>query len=79
MPRNELDIEMNQEKPEEMREWVISLGYTPDTWSDILAKRTGSHQLRAAITIAQGTEPRVLRTVINEIRKTEGIWTGELG
>ncbi|MBM3209615.1 hypothetical protein FJZ40_05015 [Candidatus Shapirobacteria bacterium] len=53
--------------PEEAREQLTNLGYDPDRWSNILRGHS-LHVIKALITIARGTEPKLPGQVYAEMR-----------
>lgn len=63
----ELSVSMRVDRlglsPELARERLVKLGYTDDLWDEILEKRGSSHEVRACIIIASGTQKRLFDTV----------------
>lgn len=60
-------------KPVNAAKRLESLGFTQDMWEDIIENKLISHEVRALITIATGTEPRLLGQVYREERVKDGL------
>jgi hypothetical protein len=60
-------------KPERAKEKLEDMGYTPNLWGKLLSDKLASHEVRALITIALGTEPQLLGEVYMNIREQDGL------
>ena len=64
--------------PEAARRRLQYMGFFENNWSEIMGSgfeglKTGSHEVRALITIAIGKEPRVLGEVYREMRAQDNL------
>jgi hypothetical protein len=59
--------------PEKATSMLEDLGYTEEMWNEIYAKKRGSHEWRAYVEIARGTEVQLLGEVVMRIRKEDGL------
>lgn len=64
--------------PSSARHRLEFMGFEEDTWEHIMSEGfdgsgLGSHEVRALITIARGTEPQLLGVVYREMRKKDNL------
>lgn len=59
--------------PAQARAYLEHLGYTEETWDEIMKKRIGSHNVRAYISIARGGVLRLQGEVYQEERMKDDL------
>jgi hypothetical protein len=65
-------------KPEQARTRLENMGFTEDRWPKMKEEKLASHQVRALINIALGTEPKLLGTEYEKERVKDGLLADRL-